>query len=359
MNPERSPLVNKLTLVVLSLILACLVLLVIRAYERPPSSAQSAVATAEEPQVEEAPAAPAPETAPPPERRAMRRPPVAIPPRVVVVKSPSLESPAPEAAPAEPVEPPVVVVAPGVHLPGGSTGRSGDRAGGAAPHAESAEIFGTASLIGTPPPEIPIDFGPSCGRLRPDPVTTRHYVVNAEGRLANVLVYLSRGVPERHPSVSPMVFLDQRGCVFEPYVLGVETNQTLFIRNFDPELHNLHFLPRLNRERNIAQPSGAPPVLFTIAKPELFIRIKCDVHPWMFPYVSVFDHPYFAVTDTNGEFRLPPALPSGKYVVTATHLKAGAVSQEITVRRGEQRALEFLFAVPGPATPQSRVTTRE
>jgi hypothetical protein len=103
-------------------------------------------------------------------------------------------------------------------------------------------IFGTASLIGTPPPEIPIDFGPSCGRLRPDPATTRHYVVNAEGRLANVLVYLSRGMPEHHVSVAPTVFLDQRGCVFEPYVLGVETNQKLLVRNFDPELHNLHFV---------------------------------------------------------------------------------------------------------------------
>jgi len=120
----------------------------------------------------------------------------------------------------------------------------------------------------------------------------------------------------------------------------------------------VHATPKANSEFNFVQLKGQENMK-AFDKPEVLARIKCDVHPWMFAYVSVFDHPYFAVTDTNGEFRLPPALPSGKYVVTATHLKAGAVSQEITVRRGEQRALEFLFAVPGPATPQSRVTTRE
>src|SRR5688572_28555417 len=129
MNPERSPLVSKLTLVVLFLILGCLVLLVIRAYERAPSSDQPAVAAVEEPQVEEAPAPPAPQVLPPPERPVSRRPPVVIPPRVVVAVTPPPESPPTEPVAVERVEPPVVVT--GVHLPGGSTGRSGERAGGA------------------------------------------------------------------------------------------------------------------------------------------------------------------------------------------------------------------------------------
>ena len=44
-------------------------------------------------------------------------------------------------------------------------------------------------------------------------------------------------------------------------------------------------------------------------KPELFIKVKCDVHPWMFAYICVVDHPWFAVTDQKGNFTLPPGLP--------------------------------------------------
>src|SRR6185503_2212930 len=103
MNPEKSLLINKLILVVLSLILGCLVLLVIRAYEGAPSSAQRDVTTVEEPQVEEAPAPQAIDVTLPAQRPVMRRPPVTIPARVVAATPPSFENPATEPAAAEPV----------------------------------------------------------------------------------------------------------------------------------------------------------------------------------------------------------------------------------------------------------------
>lgn len=82
------------------------------------------------------------------------------------------------------------------------------------------------------------------------------------------------------------------------------------------------------------------------------MRLKCDVHPWMFAYVNIVDHPFHAVTDTNGLFRLPPALPPGKYVVTAVHLKAGNLVQEVSVGAGERRQMDFYFTVPSGVTPQ-------
>ena len=41
-----------------------------------------------------------------------------------------------------------------------------------------------------------------------------------------------------------------------------------------------------------------------IETPENIIPIKCDIHGWMRAYVGVFDHPYFALTDENGDFFL-------------------------------------------------------
>ncbi len=74
---------------------------------------------------------------------------------------------------------------------------------------------------------------------------------------------------------------------------------------------------------------------------ELFIRIKCDVHPWMFACVPVFSHPYFAVTDANGAFQFPAPLPSGTYTIAAQHHRAGEVHQKVTVGSGEQAPLQF------------------
>ena len=50
--------------------------------------------------------------------------------------------------------------------------------------------------------------------------------------------------------------------------------------------------------------------------------MKCDVHPWMFAYIGVVDHPYFAVTDKDGNFTIKN-VPAGKYTVEAVHQKAG------------------------------------
>src|SRR6185436_1984755 len=102
----------------------------------------------------------------------------------------------------------------------------------------------------------------------------------------------------------------------------------------------------LNPERNFVQLKGQLNK-FKVENPELFLRIKCDVHPWMFAYLGVCDNPYFAVTDTNGLFHLPNGLPAGHYTVTAAHLKAGTQSQEFDFQPGKQKALVFQFLVPG------------
>jgi len=61
----------------------------------------------------------------------------------------------------------------------------------------------------------------------------------------------------------------------------------------------------------------------------------------------VFDHPCFAITDTNGFFQLPAQIPAGSYVIGASHLKSGIEqTQKVTLRQGEQRSIQFQFVVP-------------
>ena len=201
----------------------------------------------------------------------------------------------------------------------------------------AADITGKVVLKGTPKPEITIDMSsdPKCGALHSGPVTTRHYVAGPGGGLANVFVYIKSGAkPSASPPSDVPLLLDQVGCEYMPYVAGVQVNQKFKIKNSDPTLHNIHPLPTVNKEFNIAQAVKDQVNEKVFDKPEVMVKFKCDVHPWMFAYVGVLDHSYFAVTDKEGNYKIS-GLPNGKYTIEAYHVKThGAnpgVSQEITV----------------------------
>ena len=140
-----------------------------------------------------------------------------------------------------------------------------------------ADITGKVVLKGTPKPEITIDMtpDPKCGALHSTPVTTRHYLVDKDGGLANVFVYLKSGLtPKNFPAPAEEPVIDQVGCLYEPYVTGVMVNQKFKIRNSDPTLHNVHPQPRQgeNKEFNFAQPITGQVNEKSFPSPEMMVR---------------------------------------------------------------------------------------
>jgi plastocyanin len=125
--------------------------------------------------------------------------------------------------------------------------------------------------------------------------------------------------------------VDQEGCEYVPYVAAVQVGQPIHVKNSDPFMHNVHTIPSVagNKEANKAQMAKSPDLVFSFDKPEMFLKFKCDVHPWMFSYVSVFDHPYFAVTGKDGSYTIKN-VPPGKYTVEAYHRKAAPVGSPVT-----------------------------
>ncbi len=208
------------------------------------------------------------------------------------------------------------------------------------------ELSGRVVLRGTPPPEIPLAMDPVCGQLHSKPATTRHYVVSPDGGLANVFVYITGGVTGIYAVPAEVPVIDQVDCQYSPYVLGVMTGQMFRVKNSDPMLHNVHLTPKVpgNLERNIAQPLQGMFTDFSLANPEVLLRIKCDVHNWMFAYVGVVPHPFFVVTDADGRFTIP-GLPPGEYTIEAYHLKTHqanrGVSQRIVLDEGGRRVMEI------------------
>lgn len=220
-----------------------------------------------------------------------------------------------------------------------------------------AELCGKVTLRGTPPPEVEVDLTnyPDCRKAHPGRLTTCHYVVGPDGGLANVFVYIKQGLEGRAfaaPTNVPV--LDQRGCRFHPYVMGVMTNQKFLIRNSEPYMETVVAEPKINRGFTIGQPTPGLVHAARFAKPEVLIRIRCQLHPWEFAFVGVVEHPFFAVTDTNGQFRLPPGLPPGQYVLEAVHPKLGAQSQPVTLPESGTLHVHFTFEVkPQPAKPKN------
>jgi plastocyanin len=155
-------------------------------------------------------------------------------------------------------------------------------------------------------------------------------VVAENGLLQNALVFLAKGAETWEvPPPQGQVLVDQQGCVYRPHVLGARVGQAIAIRNSDPVLHNVHALAKTNGGFNLSMPRKGEVATKRFGKPEI-LALKCDVHPWMGARIGVFDHPWFAVTGSDGKFTLA-GVPPGRYTVTAWHETLGERSLEVTV----------------------------
>jgi plastocyanin len=222
----------------------------------------------------------------------------------------------------------------------------------AMPFSRAADITGVITLKGTPPPEADIgpkmtEASPDCAAMYPaDKLPTTHfYVVGAKGEFADVIVSLKNVTGKSTGASAAPAVLDQKGCIYSPTILAVQTGQKITVKNSDACVHNVHAEPKVdgNAEHNDVQMPGGPDLTYTFPKPEMFLKFQCDVHPWMFAWVSVIDSPYFAVSDKDGKFTIKN-VPPGKYTVEANHRKLGAQTQEIEVKDGDATA-NFTFEV--------------
>ena len=141
-------------------------------------------------------------------------------------------------------------------------------------------VSGKVTYTGTPARQKPIDMSkePSCAKQHATPVTTETVVTGPNNALGNVVVYVSSGAPDDGQVPAQAVTYEQKGCQYLPHVLPMHVNQELKIINSDQTSHNIHPLPKLNREWNKSQPPGTPPISEKYDKPE-FISVKCNVHP--------------------------------------------------------------------------------
>jgi plastocyanin len=176
-----------------------------------------------------------------------------------------------------------------------------------------------------------------CGDRKPSEALIRA----ADGALKNAVVFIQGIAGGKSIDRSVNLQLDNHACGFSPHVLAIVVGQRLTISNSDPVLHNAHaYLGGTETIFNVALPVQNQRVSKTIRRPGL-MRVQCDAgHSWMVAWIYAFDHPYFAVTDERGSFRIEK-VPPGAYRVTAWQEELGTETQEVTLAAGETPSLTF------------------
>jgi plastocyanin len=200
----------------------------------------------------------------------------------------------------------------------------------AAAVAGSGAVVGTIKLIGEAPPAgvlHPTVDHAACGS---EPRPSEALRLSSSGGVENAVVFIAHERLEGWRSATTFR-IDQRRCVFIPRVLIVPPGSTVEVLNSDGILHNFHTLSVLNPRLNLAQPGKARPLRVAFEHPEI-IPVRCDLHGEgvMRAWVVVASHPYYALTDADGRFRLP-GVPQGPRTLEVWHEALGTRRVPVTV----------------------------
>ncbi len=162
-----------------------------------------------------------------------------------------------------------------------------------------------------------------------------------ESELRHVVVYVKDASPT---PVQPMrAEIHQRNENFVPRVVAVTVGSTVDFPNDDPIYHNVFSLSRTKTFDLGRFPKGK-------SRGERFdkpgvVKVFCQIHSHMSATVMVFDHPWFAVPDEQGNFDLS-GVPPGTHQITAWHERLGDTTLPLRVEPGKAATIDFILPVP-------------
>jgi hypothetical protein len=149
-----------------------------------------------------------------------------------------------------------------------------------------------------------------------------------------------------HPALKAIpnkeVEIDEPRCAFVPHCLAMREGQVLVVKNTSPIAYNVHCrgTPLKNLGNNNIIPAGGAIKIEGLKEDKFPLLVDCNIHTWMKARVGVFAHPYFAVTDENGNFEIKLA-PAGEHRLKVYHESVGwrggatgSDGEKITVKGG-------------------------
>ncbi len=169
-------------------------------------------------------------------------------------------------------------------------------------------------------------------------------VISVGGRPTPDAVVSVEGLPDKvlksqiSNLKSKKALMDQRELKFAPRVLAVLVGTTVEFPNNDKMFHNVFSTSEAKKfDLGLYAPSKSRSAKFEKAG---VVKILCNVHPSMEAYVVVKSHPYYAATDSRGNYSVS-GVPLGKYRLEIWHPDFGAKALPFAlVRDGEVLALD-------------------
>jgi carboxypeptidase family protein len=211
---------------------------------------------------------------------------------------------------------------------------------------QSGTISGRVLIDGDLPRDTTITVTPAgslCGATVPD-----QSLVHSGNTLANAVVWVTDARSGRPLPVERRFEIVHEHCVVGPRVIAATVGSTINVRNEDSMDYRLHALREGTHDTlGVFTMSDEGQVVPSdkIAKAPGLVVIDCDQHPWAKAWVAVFDHPYFAVTSTDGAFKID-SLPPGTYHLRIWHERAKApVEEQVDVKPGADATLEVKLSL--------------
>jgi hypothetical protein len=150
------------------------------------------------------------------------------------------------------------------------------------------------------------------------------------------------------------VEVDQPACAFIPHAVALREGQALVAKNSSGIGHNFKWTgnPTVNPGGNVLLPPGASKDIDDLKADRIPVAIECNIHPWMKGWARVYDHPYYAVTDADGNFTIKNA-PVGEFRMKIWHGSsgwlggvAGKDGEPITIKGGQNKLNDKPFPPP-------------
>jgi len=206
-----------------------------------------------------------------------------------------------------------------------------------------ANVKGVIDFEGVAPVGKRILLPAACAKSNPGTIYSNEVIVN-NGKLQNVLVRVIKGLEGKTFTDVPTVpvILDQKGCIYHPRVVAARVGQEVVIINSDTVFHNVRSISKNNPTFNVPMAKKDQRISKRFDHAEIFLQAKCSVHPWMGANIAVIEHPYFAISNEQGEFTLKN-LPEGHYTIEAWHEVFGTKTVDITVSNQSNEIVKFVF----------------
>jgi hypothetical protein len=202
-----------------------------------------------------------------------------------------------------------------------------------------------------------------------------------DGKVADVVIFLKppdgkyfKPKQDDIDKVKKEVVIDQPYCAFRPHIAVMftkyfdspaeepnkATGQKLKVLNSSTVTHNTNYsgTQGFNPGQNLTIPpkeagKETPYKIIELNPDPNPVRLKCDAHGFMEGKVWVFDHPYSAITDKDGHYKIEKAPAGAEIAIIAWHdaygrdgFVNGAAGDKITVEDGKTLKKDFSVKLP-------------